>query len=72
MALAVGMVMLWLRRVCGRVRVQPASAPSWLANLRPFTRRKAAGGAHGSSAEPCRSSRATLMSLTLAPCAVCI
>lgn len=35
MALAVGMVMLWLRRVCGRVRVQPASAPSWLANLRP-------------------------------------
>ena len=45
MALAVGMVMLWLRRVCGRVRVQPASAPSWLANLRPFTRRKAAGGA---------------------------
>ena len=48
MALAVGMVMLWLRRVCGRVRVQPASAPSWLANLRPSTRRKAAGGAHGS------------------------
>ena len=69
MALAVGMVMLWLRRVCGRVRVQPASAPSWLANLRPFTRRKAA---RRLPAEPCRSSRATLVSLTLAPCAVCI
>ena len=70
MALAVGMVMLWLRRVCGRVRVQPASVHH--RGSRTCALNAKVGCGRRSPAEPCRSSRATLMSLTLAPCAVCI